>query len=159
MNIPKIKKGINAYLPVVLDIVKAGAIEKQIGACRCYISIRLHKHKNGPYSIRSFKQNDVDNINKGMQLLGDKLIKTNIAYTGDRITDILSLKEALSDVFITKLIESALGYDQAAILNRTTIGKTCHNRKRFTEEEFEKITMAVRQVGMMLLSIEFYLDE
>lgn len=159
MDIPKIKKGINAYLPVVLDIVKAGAIEKQIGACSSYISIRLHKQKNGPYSIRSFKQNDVDNINKGMQLLGNKLIKVNIAYTGDRITDILSLKEALSDVFIVKLIESSLGYNKTAIVNRTTVGKTCYNRKRFTEEEFEKITMAVRQVGMMLLSIEFYLDE
>lgn len=158
MEIPKIKKEIYAHLPEVLRLVKAGALEREMGVRNPYISSRLNRNQNGPYSIRSFKPTDVELLNRGMWSLGQKLLQVELTYTGERDTDVPHLKQQLQDIFILKLSEETFGYSNNATSVRLLTGKSAARRPHFTAADYERLTLAVRQVGITLLSTEFYVE-
>lgn len=158
MEIPKIKKEIYAHLPEVLRLVKAGALEREMGVRNPYISSRLNRNQNGPYSIRSFKPSDVELLNRGMWSLGQKLLQVELTYTGERDTDVPHLKQQLQDLFIKALIQDALGISEIAVRMRMLTGANGKYRKSFTAADYERLTLAVRQVGITLLSTEFYVE-
>lgn len=158
MEIPKIKKEIYAHLPEVLRLVKAGALEREMGVRNPYISSRLNRNQNGPYSKRSFKPADVELLNRGMWSLGHKLLQMELTYIGDYPQCIKHLKDTLKDLFLQQLIQDACGLTKTDVHMRMLTGAASKGRRRLTADDYERITLAARQVGITLLSTEFYVE-
>lgn len=159
MELEKIKKGVYAELPRLLEVVKAGAIEKEMNEFSGWISLRLRRLKNGPNSFRAFRDNDVEKLNQGIWQLGEKLMNTTIVWNPDRKECVANVKQGLKSVFIKEIARRKLGITKSQMDMYMSVGGRGYRRSLLSEEQVESLTMGVREVGLQLLSTEFYLDE
>lgn len=159
MEIEKIRKGVYAELPKLLEVVKIGAIAREAGVSHGWVSGRLHRAPNGPYCIRKFREGDMEKINRGLWALGEKLMAVNIPWSADRKECVTTLKETLKDVFVSELISRKLGITLVRVSMYMTMSEGKTRRPQFSEEEIQQIMMGVREIGLRLVSTELYLDE
>lgn len=159
MEVVRFKKGVYAELPKLLETVKAGAIEKEIGVCSGWVSSRLNRAQNGKYSIRKFNEADVEKLNQGIWSLAQKLIAINIPYSDDRAECVKQVKESLKTLFINSLAKEKLGWEKFDLSSRMFTGATAKYRPQFTESDIEQLSIGARELAMRMLSIEYVLDE
>lgn len=159
MEEKRIKLGIYAELPKILEIVKGCAIEREIGMKKSGISTKLTHASCGPYTKARITEADVPKLNSAIWSLGRKLSTLTVEYSYDRNILIPRIKEAFSALFILKLAVQTLGITTAVAGKRMSLGASYANLPTFTEDEVVRLTFAARQIAMRLLSTEFYLDE
>lgn len=155
----KFKKEVYEELPKLLEVVKAGAIEKEMGVSSGWISMRLNKHQNGKYSIRQFNISDIEKLNKGVWQLASKLSNINIPYSEDRTTCIKNLKESLKPLFIFKLAEDKMKWTDYEFKIRMMASQHAKYRPQLTEDDLQQLSIGAREVAMRMLSIEYFLKE
>ena len=155
----KIQKGVYAELPKLLEFVKAGAIEKEMGVNSGWISMRLKRAQNGKYSVRKFSVADVAKLNSGIWKLAEKLMVVNVPYSPDRVTCSAYVKISLKDVFIGALAKKKFGWDKRELAHRTSVGTSTKYRPQFTESDLETLTIGVRELAVWMMSYEYFLDQ
>lgn len=155
----KFKKEVYEELPKLLEVVKAGAIEKEMGVSSGWISMRLNKHQNGKYSIRQFNMSDIEKLNKGMWQLAKKISNINIPYSEDRTTCIKNLKASLKSLFIFKLAEDKMKWTEYEFKIRMMASQHAKYRPQLTEDDLQQLSIGAREVAMRMLSIEYILKE
>lgn len=155
----KIQKGVYAELPKLLEYVKAGAIEKEMGVSSGWISMRLNRTQNGKYSVRKFNAADMAKLNSAIWKLAEKLMVVNVPYSPDRATCSAYVKISLKDVFVSVLAENKLGWTKTELAYRTSTGASMKYRPQFTEEDLEKLTIGVRELAVRMMSYEYFLDQ
>lgn len=162
MEIPKIKKGIYAHLPEVMNTVKLTSIAREMGVTQVWLSIRLNRllcKTRNTYYTRRFRPADVEPVNQGIWRLGEKLLQVQLPYNPDRTAMAIAVKQALGDLFAIKFVATRLGLTECQARMRMLSSPNSTGRPSFTPEEVESLVMGVREVGLQLLSTEFYLDE
>lgn len=159
MEFSRLKKEVYSNLPKMLEVVKASAIEKEMGVSSGWISLRLNHTQNGKYSIRRFTQNDVDKLNKGIWSLAEKLSTIIIPYSSDRAEGVRLVKEYLSPLFINKLAKEKLGWEQFDLSSRMLTGVSAKYRPQFTKNDIEQLTIGAREVSTRMFSVEYILSE
>lgn len=155
----KFKKGVYAELPKLLEVVKAGAIEKEMGVCSGWISARLRCSHNGPNSIRTFRGNDIDKLNQGIWSLGEKLMQTNIVWSSERTECSKNVKEGLKRLFINKITKKRLNFTKAQTSMYMALGARNKYNSVFSESQIQQLIMEAREIGLMMLSTEYYMDK
>ena len=155
----KIQKGVYAELPKLLEFVKAGAIEKEMGVNSGWISMRLNRTQNGKYSVRKFNAADMAKLNSGIWKLAEKLMVVNVPYSPDRATCSAYVKIALKDVFVKSLAAKKLGWNRNELSHRMSIGASAKYRPQFTESDLETLTIGVRELAVWMMSYEYFLDQ
>lgn len=159
MEIEKIRKGVYAELPKLLEVVKAGAIEKEMGVTNGWISGRLNHAKNGPYSVRSFRGDDIDKLNRGVWALGEKLMRANIAWSADRKECVTNVKSGLKQLFIKEIAKRKLNITKVQMDMYMSLGARSRRNSLLSEEQVQRLVMGVREVGLLMVSTEYYMDE
>lgn len=160
MDAEKIKLGVYQHLPELLKYVKAGAIEKEMGVYTGWVSSRLCHAigKKGKF-IWKFTELDVQKLNQGISQLSDKLMNTNIEYSEDRIQSAQNVKQAFNSLLMIPIALDKLGWKRNYIAMRTTLSAGKEKRPSFTAADIQQITLCIRQIGMYMHSIEYYLDQ
>lgn len=159
MKVVRFKKEVYSELPKLLEVVKAGAIEKEMGVVSGWVSLRLNRVQNGKYSTRRFTQSDVEKLNNGMWALAEKLATVIVPYSSDRLEGVKFLKKSLKSLFINKLAKEKLGWEQFDLSSRMLTGASARYRPQFTESDIEQLTIGAREVATRMLSIEYILGE
>lgn len=159
MKLERIKQGVYAELPRLLELLKAGTIEKEIGVCNGWISCRLHHAPIRQTSVCKFREEDIRILNEGIWRIAERLMTINIVYSDDRNECSRRIKEALKPLFAMNIAVSALGLLKSDVSIRFSTGASCVKRQRFSEEHVQKLVLFVRQLAMCMMSIEFYIDE
>lgn len=159
MDAEKIKLGVYQHLPKLLKCVKAGAIEREMNEYNGWISVRLNHAFNGRKGVRKFYAHEVDKLNQAIWQLADKLMNTNIEYSEDRTLCAQNVKQAFNSLLMMQVVSDKLGWKSNYIAMRTTLGKDCHKRPKFSEADVQQATLCIRQIGMYMHSIEYYLDQ
>ena len=155
----RIKKGVYAELPKLVEIIKVGAIEREMGVISGWVSAKLKNTRNGKYSVRKFSEDDVRRLNEGVWRLADKLMRVKVEYSPDRATCAANVKEALKDVFMKELALRKLGWSKIELGVRTSVGASMKYRPQFTEADVEALTIGVREVAVAMLAYEYFLDK
>lgn len=159
MEMERFKKGVYADLPKLLEVVKAGAIEKEIGVCSGWISARLRCAPNGPNSIRTFRGNDIDKLNQGIWSLGEKLMQTNIVWSSERTECAKNVKEGLKRLFINKITKKRLNFTKGQTCMYMALGARNKYNSVFSESQIQQLIMEAREIGLSMLSTEYYMDK
>lgn len=159
MEMERFKKGVYAELPKLLEVVKAGAIEKEMGVCSGWISARLRCISNGANSFRTFRGNDIDKLNQGIWSLGEKLMQTNIVWSPERTECVINVKNGLKNLFIIELAKRRLNLSKSQLSMYTTLGLKSKRYFVFSELQIQQLIMEAREIGLTMLSTEYYMDK
>lgn len=159
MDAEKIKLGVYQHLPELLKYVKAGAIEKEMDEYNGWLSVRLNHAFNGRKGVRKFYAHEVDKLNQTIWQLADKLMNTNIEYSEDRTLCAQNVKQAFAPLMMIQVATDKLGWKVNYIAMRITLGSSSRKRQSFSAADVQQITLCIRQLGMYMHSIEYYLDQ
>ena len=155
----RIKMEVYASLPELLEYVKATAICAEFGSHATWITSRLNKIKNGPYSVRKFTPADMPKLNEAIWSLANKLAVIDITYSDERQEVIEQVREKMSPVFINNIAARKMGWTgtkfRCCMVNSNSKGRYM----TFTQADIQQLVLAVREIAMRMLSVEYYVEE
>lgn len=148
----KIKIDVEKGLPIVLDMVKSVAFVKEIGKSDSWMYNKLNHNVICDIEGR-FSGSDAELLNKGMKILGTKLLGVRITYSEDRQDVIDQVKSVAKVIRMPYIYIDRMGKCKDWYKNRTC------NRKgtvtpRFSEDDILFFNMSIVEIANKLLSME-----
>lgn len=155
----KIKMEVYASLPELLEFVKSTAICAEFGSHSSWLHGRLNKVKNGAYSTRRFASGDMVKLNGAIASLAHKLAEVDITYNEDRQLVIDQIKERLSAVFLKQIAVRKMGWTESKFKSCMVNSNSKGRYMTFTKADIQQLVLAVREVAVRMLSVEYYIEE
>lgn len=155
----KIRQEVYQYLPELLKYVKSKAVAAEMGKSEQWFTSRINRQKNGKYSIRQFRPEDMELLNKAIGRIANRLLTVTINYSDDRQEVIDEIRSKLNELFIKSIVVYKMGWTDSKL--RVTMANSTNKGHilSFTASDVQQITLAVREIAMRMLSVEYYLDQ
>ena len=159
MGSEKIRQEVYQHLPELLKYVKSKAVASEMGKSEQWFTSRINRQKNGKYSIRQFHPEDMEPLNNAIGRIANRLLAVTINYSECRQDVIDEIRVKLNELFIKPLAVNKMGWSPAKIRVCMANSESKGNHLTFTVSDVQQITLAVREIAMRMLSIEYYLEQ
>lgn len=159
MNTERVKLEVYEHLPKLLETVKATAICAEINTTSQWLNGKLKRAPSSKYSTRKFTQIDIEKLNEGIWSLARKLSVANVEYTDNRQEVIDQIKNNLSGVFLKSIAVKKMGWTESKLKIYMVKSSAKGNYLTFSKNDVQQLVLAVREVAMRMLSIEYCLEE
>ena len=159
MGNKKIRQEVYQNLPELLKYVKSKAVASEMGKSIQWFTSRVNRQKNGKYSIRQFHAEDMELINKAIERIANRMLSVTINYSDDRQEVIDEIRSKLNELFINPFIVSKMGWSAAKVRVCMANSSSKGHYLTFTASDIQQITLAVREMAMRMLSVEYYLEQ
>lgn len=152
----KIQIDIYKGLPMVLEKVKSVALSAVIGKSNAWINNKINRYELKG-KVVGFVESDMNQINSGLQLLGDEISQNLIQFVDDREEVIKQVKQLSTFICMPYIYGTVMGkgrqWYNTRMLARIPGRKVCV----FKEDDILAINMAAMQIANELRCIEFVL--
>lgn len=159
MGNEKIKQEVYTHLPELLKYVKSKAVAAEMGKHVQWLVSRINRQKNGKYSIRQFRPEDMEPLNQAIERIANRLLAVTINYKDDRQEVIDEIRSKLNELFIKSVIVYKMGWTDTKAKSCMVNSSSKGHHLTFTASDVQQITLSVREIAMRMLSIEYYLDQ
>lgn len=159
MGNEKIKQEVYTHLPELLKYVKSKAVAAEMGKHVQWLVSRVNRQKNGKYSIRQFRPEDMELLNKAIERMANRLLAVTINYSDVRQEVVDEIRSKLNELFIKPFIVSRTGWSEAKVRVCLANSASKGHHLAFTASDVQQITLAVRELAMRMLSVEYYLEQ
>lgn len=159
MGNEKIRQEVYTHLPELLKFVKSKAVAAEMGKSIQWFTSRVNRQKNGKYSIRQFRPEDMELLNKAIERIANRLLNTTINYSDNRQEVIDEIRAKLNVLFFKSIVVNKMGWTDSKLRVTMANSTTKGHILTFTASDVQQITLAVREIAMRMLSIEYYLDQ
>ena len=152
----KIQIDIYKGLPMVLEKVKSVALSAVMGKCNTWLNNKMNGYTvNG--KTFAFTDNDIPQINNGLQLLGEEISQSMVQFVDNREEVIRQVKLLATFVRMPYIYSTVMGKTKAWYDNRKLAKIPGRKVNTFKEDDILAINMAAMQIANELRSIEFVL--
>lgn len=159
MGNEKIRQEVYKNLPELLQYVKSKAVAAEMGKSEQWFTSRINRQKNGKYSIRQFHPEDMEPLNQAIGRIANRLLAVTINYSECRQDVIDEIRVKLNELFIKSIVVYKMGWTDSKL--RVTMANSTNKGHilSFTAADVQQITIAVREIAMRMLSVEYYLEQ
>lgn len=158
MGNDKIRQEVYQHLPELLKYVKSKAVAAEMGKPEHWFTPRVNRQKNGKYSVRQFRPEDMELLNKAIENIANRLLTVTINYSDNRQEVVDEIRSKFKELFIKSIIVYKMGWSdgkcKSCMCNSTNKG----HYLTLTASDVQQITLAVREIAMRMLSVEYYLE-
>lgn len=159
MGNDKIRQEVYQYLPELLKYVKSKAVAAEMGKSIQWLTSRINRQKNGKYSIRQFRPEDMELLNKAIERIANRLLAVTINYSDDRQEVIDEIRSKLNELFIKSIVVDKMGWTDSKLRVTMSNSTSKGHILSFTASDVQQITLSVREIAMRMLSVEYYLEQ
>ena len=158
MESNRIKLEVYAHLPELTEYVKSTAICREIGVTPAWLNGKLHRNVNTKYSIRKFSEDDVRRLNEGVWSVASRLMDTTIDYSEDRQLVIDQIKGKYACLFLKSIAVKKMGWTESKFKSCMVNSSANGNFMKFSKQDVQQFVLAVREVAVRMLSVEYYVE-
>lgn len=149
----KIRIQYEKALPMIQEMIKTVALAAEIGKTSSWIHNKKN-HNTMRGRERTFNEADISELNKGLESIGNRLLKTVISCHSGREDIIAQLKSLSTTVAMPYIYDVKMGKGRTWYNHRMKKESPSGLKYYFREDDVLFMNMAIREIANKLLSIE-----